>query len=99
MFIEDIVFVGGGYAAEMGGKERAEHVEILCSCCHTCNFILVASIRDELREGREGGEEEGGERTGIANLERKHMEECGCAVERHVCGCAMERHVCDDRAG
>ena len=52
MFIEDIVFVGGGYAAEMGGKERAEHVEILCSCCHTCNFILVASIRDELREGR-----------------------------------------------
>ena len=42
---------------------------------------------------------EGGERTGIANLERKHMEECGCAVERHVCGCAMERHVCDDRAG
>ena len=67
MFIEDILFVGGSYAAEVGSKERAEHVEILCSCCHTCNFILVASVRDELREGgrRSGGmERRGGEGRG-----------------------------------
>ena len=51
----------------MGSKERAEHVEVLRSCCHTCNLILVARIRDKLREER-GGRGREGEGGGEGNV-------------------------------